>query len=378
MTDAAAGSSALIQRDTRAFKKKDEANIADLIAFAARKSGRSAFAIGHDMIRYSLGKSRLRPSEYVMYGLFDLDRHTPAERAAFISAELHGKTVSECIDYGWYEVAGDKWLSSVFLAADATPQPRTLAVVDQGARVFQGVHRISTPDGLRDFLIGEQDFPLFCKYNNGYWSLGANVITAADRTHLHLQNVGAVSFADFFRDYVGHHTFLIQNFVRNHSFLQQFTPSTATVRMVNMWRDDGLWTPHALLKLPSAGNVADNFWRDGNLICQLDVDTGEVLTVVGRDGPELVRYDTHPQTGKALIGQRLPHWQKLRDLNERVAALHHPMRYTTQDIAIAEDGPVEIEFNWGGAFELPQIATGKGFMTPEVRDFFRACGSTRV
>ncbi|MEK9661332.1 MAG: hypothetical protein VW644_06305 [Alphaproteobacteria bacterium] len=44
------------------------------------------------------------------------------------------------------------------------------------------------------------------------------------------------------------------------------------------------------------------------------------------------------------------------------------------DIAITRDGPVLIEINTGGGFDLPQLASGEGFLTDEVGEFFRACG----
>jgi hypothetical protein len=44
------------------------------------------------------------------------------------------------------------------------------------------------------------------------------------------------------------------------------------------------------------------------------------------------------------------------------------------DVAITQEGPVLIEINTGGGFDLPQLASGKGFLTEEVREFFRDCG----
>ncbi|WP_167853534.1 sugar-transfer associated ATP-grasp domain-containing protein [Roseovarius aestuariivivens] len=377
MGEAAVNKDTIIERETQAFNAKDSFSAADLIAHAAKKSGRGALSVGREMMKCARSKAKLKPAEYVMYEFYDREKYTAEEKAAFISGGMHGKIVYEFNDYGWFEAAGDKWLSAMFLAADGTPQPDTIAVIDQGPRAYHGAETLATPEAVRAFLTA-QDMPLFCKYNNGRWSLGANIITAADDSHIHMRGKDPISYAAFFEEYIGSHVFLIQRIVENHSFLRQFTPTTATVRMVNLWREDGLWTPHAILKLPSAQNEADNFWRTGNLVCALDVETGEIRTCVGREGPDLVRHDVHPETGKEILGKHLPHWDKVRDLNARVAALHYPVKYQTQDIAITEEGPVEIEFNWGGAFELPQIATGKGFLTPEMRAAFRGFGSTKV
>lgn len=368
----------VVEQDTKAFEAKDTCSVADLIAHAAKLSGRGALSIGREMMRHSLGKSKIKPAEYVLYGFYDKDKYTEEERSAFISAAMHGKIVDEFNDYGWFETAGDKWLSSAFLTRGETPQPENLAVIDTGPRCYPGGEKLATPDALRSFLCAEHAFPLFCKYNNGLWSVGASIITGADKSHIYMKGKPPLSYEGFFQDYVGSNVFLIQRFVKNHSFLKQYTSTTATVRMVNVWHEDRLWTPHAILKLPSEKNDADNFWRSGNLVCQLDRETGEILSVVGRDGPGLIRHETHPETGKHIIGERLPHWQEVLKLNNRVAEMHYPVKYQTQDIAITEDGPVEIEFNWGGAFELPQIASGQGFLTPQMRDVFRSLGSTKV
>jgi hypothetical protein len=48
------------------------------------------------------------------------------------------------------------------------------------------------------------------------------------------------------------------------------------------------------------------------------------------------------------------------------------------DIGITQAGPVLIEINTGGGFDLPQLASGEGFLTDEVRDFFRACGYRKL
>lgn len=33
-----------------------------------------------------------------------------------------------------------------------------------------------------------------------------------------------------------------------------------------------------------------------------------------------------------------------------------------------------LEINSGGSFELPQLASAKGFLSPEVSAFFQSCG----
>jgi hypothetical protein len=60
------------------------------------------------------------------------------------------------------------------------------------------------------------------------------------------------------------------------------------------------------------------------------------------------------------------------------APIFQPVRYQSMDIAITDDGPVLIEINTGGGFDLPQLASGKGFLTDDVGEFFRSRGYRKL
>jgi hypothetical protein len=129
----------------------------------------------------------------------------------------------------------------------------------------------------------------------------------------------------------------------------------------------------AAMALAQGSNIADAFWRDGNIACAVDVATGRLTTVARRDEHEIVYLDDHPAS-PGLKGLVLPWWDELRAINERAARLFAPIRYQSTDIAITEDGPVIVEINYGSGFGLPQQAAGRGLLTPEVRQFFESCG----
>ena len=56
------------------------------------------------------------------------------------------------------------------------------------------------------------------------------------------------------------------------------------------------------------------------------------------------------------------------------SSIFTPVRYHSLDIAILAGGPSIIEVNTGGAFNIPRLAAGRGFLTDPVLDLFRACG----
>jgi len=52
---------------------------------------------------------------------------------------------------------------------------------------------------------------------------------------------------------------------------------------------------------------ADNYWRGGNLLANLDVETGVIRRVVRGKGVALEELADHPGTGQKLAGLALPH-----------------------------------------------------------------------
>ena len=376
MTDATIETTNVVEREKSQYYKAQVAdNPAALLVHAARSSGRGVASVTLEARRYRKSKAELRLWEYVKFGLYDHARHTEEERGHFISMMLQNKCLHAVNDVSWFGVTEDKWNSSQFLEADGVPVPETLGMIDASGRRYHGGKGIETPEALKALLTSGIEFPLFGKHNKGLGSVGVFIIDDATEDYILMRDTGEMSYSAFFRNIIGADAFILQRFVENCAFLRKYTRTAATIRMVNMWSDEGLYTPAAVLKLPANGNPADNFWRDGNLLCNIDPATGEILTLVGADGPGLKHHDTHPDQGAAIIGQHLPHWDEVLRVNAHVAELHTPLKYQSNDIAITDDGPVVIEVNAGSSFTLPQYASGKGFMTDKVRSIFKANGA---
>ena len=144
--------------------------------------------------------------------------------------------------------------------------------------------------------------------------------------------------------------------------------------MILIIEDDQPEIIETIWKIPTGANVADNFWRAGNMLAAVDGDTGQVRRVIRGFGPDLEELDHHPDSGKPLKGLVLPNWDDLRTQCLEFAMVFDKLRYQSWDIAICPDGPMVVEVNAGSAFNLSQLAAGRGILTDRFRAFLERCG----
>ena len=340
----------------------------------AKTFNKTGLRLAREIWQLYFGPGRILPADYFMYRLYDDAQYSALDKRRFISDSVVDSVTTACGDTQWGIMTDDKWICSDYLQSAGFAVPRTLAVIDQSMRAFGKLPKIGSASALKDVLTGLNRYPLFAKANSGLGSFGAFMIAGVDGDRVLLEHSEPVTFDDLFAKQIGKRTFLLQDVIDNHPVIKAITKYTATVRTVNMVKSDRVWTPFALLKIPSGKSIADNYWRSGNLLANLDVDTGVVRRVVRGKGAELEQVSGHPETGQPLIGLALPHWGKLREVNEACARLFAPLHYHSLDIALTPEGPQIVEVNVGGSFVLPQIGSGTGLLSDEVFDFFKSCG----
>ncbi|MCK0167033.1 hypothetical protein MWU52_05680 [Jannaschia sp. S6380] len=345
-----------------------------LLRHAAQASGRSVIEITKEFRSLEKGPGKLTLAEYVRYGLHHADRFDDEGRAAFIHGNLHWPVAHACNDRKWFGAAEDKILTEMILHAGGIPVPRTLGVFDTTSRRYPGQKALRTPDDLREVILANATDGVFCKPVAGIISAGAFRVEQALRDTIRPTGADPMDWDGFATNYLGGHAYLVQTQLENDGSILPWTSALATVRTSTIMMPDRTLSPFALLKIPQGKNVADNFWRAGNLACGLDVDSGRVQRIVRDGSPELDLLPDHPDI-PGLMGLKMPHWDALRDIVAEVARLFAPLRYHSTDIALTPDGPVVVEVNYGGSMELVQTGCGKGFLTPEVRELFESCNA---
>jgi hypothetical protein len=146
----------------------------------------------------------------------------------------------------------------------------------------------------------------------------------------------------------------------------------ATVRLITIIADGEPILLRSTWKIPAGGNVADNFWRKGNLLGQLEPETGRVQRVLRGVGVGLEELTHHPDTGAPIQGMVVPNWRDVARFAIEGARVVKDLPLIGWDIASVDGGAVMIELNHNPDFLLTQLADGRGMLDDVLGAFLAA------
>ena len=304
-----------------------------------------------------------------MYRLYE---KSPEIQKEYISDWLNWAIHEYCEDPKWSPLTVDKISTANLLTNEGIPTIKNLAVIDGSNKQYETETVIRSANELVDFL-EVCPMPIFCKPLDLLASIGIFKIESFSENIIQLGNGDRLTANDLIQKTMGELPYILQPVVQNHASIREFATGLATVRAMNFNSDD-VDLSHSILKIPVGSSLADNAWRQGNLVAEIDKETGTILRVVEASGIKQKLHEAHPLTGHKLVGMQIPYWSELLDLNQKTAKLFSAIKYLTLDLAITDAGPIVVEVNSGGSFTLPQIATGRGFLNEKTKTFFESCG----
>jgi Sugar-transfer associated ATP-grasp len=361
-------------------KHDAEFNLPRSLRLAASGHGKSPGAQVTEIWRLRFGPGKLRPDEYYAYGLYDDQRFSPADKLRFLGRAVQDRIIVQCNELRWWLPAHDKLIFYALLAGQGLPVPATRAVYHASRGLGTAV-ALAQPAALAGHLRAGMIYPCFAKPATGIRSIGVAALDAYDAAtdRIVLKGGRALEVEAFVGQPERYRAdgYLFQELLRPHPGLGQVIgPRLATVRLIVLLEDGGPAILHALGKIPVADNPADNFWRPGNLLAALDAD-GRVTRVQQGVGPEQRDLEEHPDTGGRLQGLTIPDWPALTALALQAATAFPGLRMQAWDIAPTDHGPVLVEVNIGGDFNLPQLAHRTGLMDDRFRAFLHSCPAPR-
>jgi hypothetical protein len=344
---------------------------------AAAQAGVPPMQLMREYSRLAFGPGKVSFDDYVKYRLFDDAWLAGADKSKFVGARRNRELVI-AINYrhDWHGLLTNKVASQSYLAAYGLPTIAPLAIYAPGMTIASDRLLLSRQQ-LRDFLLRPENFPLFGKPVESFQSLGALALIGCDPERAELVGVGGkrlkvdTTLDDIEKFYAA--GYLFQKMVLPHrDLVPSIGERLATVRIVTISTPNGPKVFRAGWKIPAAGNVADNFWRAGNLLAGLDFETGRIQRVTSGIGFETKDVTRHPDTGAELIGLAVPDWKRMKATAVEGAKVLRHFGIIGWDMAATDDGPMIVEANETPDFGLVQIADRRGILCKEFDDLLAA------
>lgn len=322
------------------------------------------------------GPGSLTIDEFFYYQLYrpEYDREACLR---FIGKKAQARMHHTCNDWTWYAPCHDKVLFYTVLEGADLPVPETPAIFSPRPRPHRAT-ALTSDEELGEFLAAEERYSLFLKPIDGMFSIGTMALNAGGRGEVEVAGHGAIPLGElgaYMRE-ISDVGYLIQRCLRPDPEVPGGSGSALpTVRLLLFLGDEG--PPEivsAVIKLPGREATADNFWREGNALGAIDLDTGTIRRIVMSvpEGHRVVAEGEAP-LGDAL-GVRVPRWAEVCALATRAALAFPGVRTQSWDIGLAAEGPMAIEFNFGGDLNLHQLAHGHGLLTPHYVEHLKRCG----
>lgn len=98
------------------------------------------------------------------------------------------------------------------------------------------------------------------------------------------------------------------------------------------------------------------------------------VEIVGGAGAEMSLNKACPDTKQPIVGALIPKWEALTRLVISAAEILPGISTQSWDVALAAEGPVLLEVNYGGDLNLAQLAYGAGVREERYTEHLARCG----
>ncbi len=323
-----------------------------------------------------LAGGRLSFAEYLQLKLFDDDVYTRTDKKVFVGVKAFPKIWRQAnFRINQIGVAKNKIASAIWFATHGLPVLPTTALFHEGVG-RPGPFLLRSDDELRAFLTTSGNYPLFGKPIDGYQSLGSASVERYNATRDCLvATTGRRISLGSFMEYVKAHAaggYQFQPRISPHANVRAMCGDRlATVRVLTTVTNGRPHIQRACWKIPTGDHAADNFWRPGNLLAQLDLESGRVLRVIGGAGTDYEEITHHPDSGLCITGTVVPNWHEVTQLALDGAKLLEDLPLVGWDIAPVDAGAVLVEANATPDFRLHQMADRRGMLDPAFSTFLK-------
>jgi hypothetical protein len=352
----------------------------DISRTVHRTRGKSIPSQIWDIAKLRFANNKLSIGEYYSYGLYDDHLFSASAKREFMGGRLAGKLYARLNNRFWHAIAMDKLICYGILQGLKLPCPQLYAIFPPNDRFFGAVSCFRQIDRLSNYLRHEIPYPFFAKPIHGAHGRGAAAVMGLDRRSDRLIFANGEELA------VEHYVAELASWRNGYLFQEYLIPDpliekvcgahTSSIRMMVLLCSNGPRLIRAIWKVPVGRNMTDNFNHglSGNMLGQIDPETGLVKRVIRGVGLEQAEVAVHPETLKPLTGFVLPKWEEAVRVCLAAATALPGLRFQHWDIAMCPKGPIILEVNDNGDLDLAQHAYHAGLYDAQFRTFLAGLG----
>ncbi len=200
-------------------------------------------------------------------------------------------------------------------------------------------------DKLKEFLSRNEKFMI--KPTNGFAG-----------TDVKKMNVSEVSNVDEFFNYIKDNNMFLEEYIVQDENWGKICPNSVnTIRAMTRIVNGKAELFYAAARIGNGTAVVDNF-HQGGVGVKIDMEKGELKgNSISKDLEEL---PTHPATGIAFDGFKIPYWDEIKKMVVEAAMVNPDVKVVGWDVAISNKGPLFVEANRRPGFDLPQVLEDRG------------------
>ena len=333
------------------------------------------FAAVLNFLKLRIGTGKLSSNEFLDFGFCD-GLHSLNEMKCFAGKRAQQAFNKIYNDNTWYAATKHKLLFDTTMKGAGLPVPAMQAIYDRKGR-GAGYPLLTDLDQLKSYLSDASNHPVFCKPTTGLLSIGAFRIDGKDGDKLLINGSHAYAVEEVV-NYISKLSpkgYLFQSVLKPHPDFQPLTgDAIASARFVILNFEGHAEIHSCILKLPAKGEVADNFWRPGSVLCNVDPQSGEIIRCVCKNEDGINTISEHPVSGFKMMGYQLPDFSNASETVLRAARFLAGIKVQSWDVAFSDKGPILLEVNFGGDLNLSQLASGQGIMDSSFCRILRQSG----
>jgi Sugar-transfer associated ATP-grasp len=318
------------------------------------------------------GPAQLIEAEFHYFELYK-PGITKTDIDAYVGRARQKELYKICNSPYWLAVSEDKAIFELILKGANLPVATTVAIFSDVPR-FGFAHELRSREDIYEFLTN-QSFPIFCKPLDGMFGIGAMRIDGLAGDRVELVGPATEEFSDFY-EYISRLSssgFLFQRCIEQaQSITDLFGPAVCTIRFLALNSSSPI-IEAAMIRTAGGSSTLDHRLQGGGVLAAIDVNSGRISNAVLLENGLYKPIRTNPNTGHEVDGAILEHWQDACKLVLRAATLFPLVRTQSWDIAISKDGPIVMEFNWGGNLSGVQLVQRRGVLSPSFKDHLEVC-----